>query len=59
MVLNGQGPSHHPLDGASYLDLNTVLSGQGSDRRILSDALHCRKGVVKNKQDFSHLTRRI
>jgi hypothetical protein len=56
MVLNAQGPSHHPLDGAPYLDLNTVLSRQGSDRRILNDALHRRKGVVKNKQEFSHLT---
>jgi hypothetical protein len=59
MVLNAQGPSHHPLDGAPYLDLNTVLSRQGSDRRILNDALHRRKGVVKNKQEFSHLTRWI
>jgi hypothetical protein len=26
MVLNGQGPDRHPLGGASYLDLDTVLS---------------------------------
>jgi hypothetical protein len=26
MVLNGQGPGHHPLGGAPYLDLDTVLS---------------------------------
>jgi hypothetical protein len=26
MVLNEQGPDHHPLDGAPYLDLDTVLS---------------------------------
>jgi hypothetical protein len=26
MVLNGQGPSRHPLGGVSYLDLDTVLS---------------------------------
>jgi hypothetical protein len=26
MVLNGQEPGHHPLDGAPYLDLDTVLS---------------------------------
>jgi hypothetical protein len=26
MVLNRQGPGHHPLDGAPYLDLNTVLN---------------------------------
>jgi hypothetical protein len=32
------------------LDLDTVLSEQGSGRRILSDALHHRPGVVKNEQ---------
>jgi hypothetical protein len=26
MVLNGQGSGRHPLSGASYLDLDTVLS---------------------------------
>jgi hypothetical protein len=26
MVLNGQGLGRHPLGGASYLDLDTVLS---------------------------------
>jgi hypothetical protein len=59
MVLNGQGPGRHPLGGAPYLDLDTVLSEQGSGCRILSDALHRRPGVVKNKQGFSHLTRRM
>jgi hypothetical protein len=49
----------YPLGGAPYLDLDTVLSEQGSDRRILSDALHHRPGVVKNKQESSHLTRRM
>jgi hypothetical protein len=43
----------------SYLDLDTVLNEQGSGRRILSDALHCRPGVVKNEQGSSHLTRRM
>jgi hypothetical protein len=49
----------HPLGGASYLDLDTVLSEQGSGHRILSDALHRRPGVVKNEQESSHLTRRM
>jgi hypothetical protein len=49
MVLNGQGPGCHPLGGASYLDLDTVLSEQGSGHRILSDVLHRRPGVVKNE----------
>jgi hypothetical protein len=31
MVLNGQGPGHHSFGDASYLDLDTVLSEQGSD----------------------------
>jgi hypothetical protein len=57
MVLNGQGPGCHPLGNASYLDLDTVLNEQGSGRRILSDALHRRPGVVKNEQEPSHLTR--
>jgi hypothetical protein len=57
MVLNGQGSGHHPFGGAPYLDLDTVLSEQGSGRHILSDALHRRLGVVKNEQEFSHLTR--
>jgi hypothetical protein len=26
MVLNGQGPGRHPLGGAPYLDLDTVLN---------------------------------
>jgi exonuclease III len=34
-----------------------VLSKQGSGRRILSDVLHHRPGVVKNVQGSSHLTR--
>jgi hypothetical protein len=57
MMLNGQGPGHHPL--ALYLDLDTVLNEQGSSRRILSDALHSCPGVVKNEQGSSHLTRRM
>jgi hypothetical protein len=48
MMLNGQWPGRHPHGGAPYLDLDTVLSEQGSGRRILSDALHRRPGVVKN-----------
>jgi hypothetical protein len=59
MVLNGQGSGCHPLGGASYLDLDTVLSEQRSGRRILSDALHRRPGVMKNEQGSSHLTRRM
>jgi hypothetical protein len=42
-----------------YLDLDTMLSEQRSDRRILSDALHRCQGVVKNEQGSSHLTRRM
>jgi hypothetical protein len=49
VYINGQGPGRHPLGGAPYLDLDTVLSEQGSDRCILSDALHPRPGVVKNE----------
>jgi hypothetical protein len=49
----------HPLGDASYLDLDTVLNEQGSDRRILSDALHHRPGIVKNEQGSSHLTQRM
>jgi hypothetical protein len=45
-----------PLGGATYLDLDTVLSEQGSGHRILNDALHRRPGVVKNEQGSSHLT---
>jgi hypothetical protein len=47
IVLNGYGPGRHPLDSVPYLDLNTVLSEQGSVHRILSDALYRRPGVVK------------
>jgi hypothetical protein len=36
-----------------------VLSEQGSGRRILSDALHRRSGVVKNEHESSHLTRQM
>jgi hypothetical protein len=36
-----------------------MLSEQGSGRRIFSDALHHRPGVVKNEQESSHLTRRM
>jgi hypothetical protein len=36
-----------------------VLNEQGLCRRILSDALHRRSGVVKNEQGSSHLTRRM
>jgi hypothetical protein len=56
MVFNGQEPDRHPLGGVPYLDLDTVLSDQGSGHRILSDVLHRRPGVVKNVQGFSHLT---
>ena len=45
MVLNEQGPGHHPRD-ASCRDLDTVSSEQGSGRRILSGASHRRPGVV-------------
>jgi hypothetical protein len=48
MLLNGQRPGRYPLGGTPYLDLDTVLSEQGSGRRILSDVLHRRSGVVKN-----------
>jgi hypothetical protein len=59
MVLNRQRPSHHPLGGALYLDLDTVLNEQGSDRRILCGTLHRRPGVVKNEQGSSHLTQQM
>jgi hypothetical protein len=59
MVLNGQGQDRHPLSGVPYLDLDMVLSEQRSGRRILSDALYHRPGVVKNEQGPSHLTRRV
>jgi hypothetical protein len=36
-----------------------VLNKQGSCRRIFSDALHRRPGVIKNEQGSSHLTRRM
>jgi hypothetical protein len=59
MVLNGQGPDRHLLGGASYLDLDTVLSKKGSGRHVFSDALHRCPGVVKNEKRFSHLTQRM
>jgi hypothetical protein len=59
MMLNGQGSGRHPLGGASFLDLDTVLSEQGSGCHILSDVLHRRPGVLKNEQGSSHLTRRM
>jgi hypothetical protein len=37
MVLNGQGPGHHPLGGTPYFDMDTMSNEQGSGRRILSD----------------------
>jgi hypothetical protein len=36
-----------------------VLNEQGSDHRILSDALHRRPAVVKNEQESSYLTRQM
>jgi uncharacterized tellurite resistance protein B-like protein len=36
-----------------------VLNEQESSRRILSDALYRRSGIVKNEQGSSHLTRRM
>jgi hypothetical protein len=56
MVLNGRGPGHHLLGGAPYFDLDTVLSEQGSDCRILNNALHRCPGVVKIEQLSLHLT---
>jgi hypothetical protein len=35
MVLNRQGPGHHPLGDALYLNLDMVLNEQGSGHRIL------------------------
>ena len=58
MVLNEQGPGHHPRD-VSCRDLDTVSSEQGSGRRILSGAPHRRPGVVQNEQGSSHLPRRV
>ena len=58
MVLNEQGPGHHPCD-ASCRDLGTVSSEQGSGRRTLNGAPHRRLGVVENEQGSSHLTRRV
>jgi hypothetical protein len=52
----GKGRIATPFGGAPYLDLDTVLSEQGLGRRILSDVLHRRLGVVKNVQGSSHLT---
>jgi hypothetical protein len=59
MVLNGQGPGRHPLDDTQYLDIDTVLNEQGSDCRLLSDALHRCPGIVKNEPGSSHLTQQM
>jgi hypothetical protein len=59
MVLNGQGPRHHPLGGAPCRDLDAVSSEQGSGCRFLSDTLHRRPGVVTNVLGFSHLSQRV
>jgi hypothetical protein len=59
MVLNRQGADRHPLGGAPYLDMDTVLSEQRSGHRILSDVLYHHPGVVKNEQVSLHLTRRM
>jgi hypothetical protein len=56
MVLNGQGPGHHPLGVTSCRDLDAVSSEQGSGRRFLSGTLHRRPGVVTNVQGSSHLS---
>ena len=48
MVINGQGPGRHPPKGASYRDVGTMISEQGSGRH-LNGALHLRPGVVKNE----------
>jgi hypothetical protein len=59
MVLNGQGPGHHPLGGMTCRDLDVVSTEQGSSRRFLSGALHRRPGVVTNVQGSSHLSQRV
>jgi hypothetical protein len=59
VVLNGQGPGRHPLRSASYRDLGTMISEQGSDRRSLCGTLHLHPGVVKNEQGSSHFSRRV
>jgi hypothetical protein len=56
-ILNEQGPSRHTLSDAPSLDLEPVISEQGSCRRILSGALHRRPGVVENEQGSLHLPR--
>ncbi|KAG2645297.1 hypothetical protein PVAP13_2KG426005, partial [Panicum virgatum] len=58
VVINGQGPGRHSPKGASYHDLGTMISEQGSGRH-LNDALHLRPGVVKNEQGSSHFPRRV
>ena len=58
MVINGQGPGRHPPKGASYHDLGTMISEQGSGRH-LNGALHLRPGVVKNEQGSLHFPRRV
>ncbi|KAG2588610.1 hypothetical protein PVAP13_5NG230000, partial [Panicum virgatum] len=58
VVINEQGPDRHPPKGASYRDLGTMISEQGSGRH-LNGALHLRPGVVKNEQGSSHFPRRV
>ena len=49
MVLNEQGPGHHPCD-TPCRDLDTVSSEQGSGRHILGGTSHRRLGVVQDEQ---------
>ena len=58
VVINGQGPGRHHPNGASYRDLSTMISEQGSGRH-LNGALHLRPSVVKNEQGSSHFPRRV
>jgi hypothetical protein len=44
---------------APSLDMEPVISEQGSGRRILSGALHRRPDVVENEQGSLHLPRRV
>ena len=56
VVSNGQGPALHPLDGALYLDLDTLISEQGPGRHILSGVLPRLPSVVKNEKGSLRLT---
>jgi hypothetical protein len=58
-VLNEQGPGRLPLRDASYRDLGTMISEQGSGCCNLSGTLHLRPGVVKSEQGSSHFPRRV